>query len=240
MIIGNTLTFALEHHLMEALAENGKTDFYGSLAVWVAGKQFTTHDWETWLTYVHTAVRYFPREHPNFFSDPAFVYVENYETKSAEDFCGLIDFYAFGIGRNYTPTNEEILIGGRLLKHEVGGVFDSPFCDVFPIYIVDIADGTRRIILCDRQNQDAIHECRLPRTEMENTLRDWCVAFEKDSREFADIWKQNNSHWNRVINFFTSYFYRKGLSDELEERKIWELQEKYARKHGLKMPSQEI
>lgn len=129
------------------------------------GKRYTTYDEVTWLSYVHTALRYFPREHPNLFPDPAFVYAENYGMKSAEDFCALIDFYVFGIGRNYTPTNEEIRIGGRLLKHEVGGIFDAPFCNWFPIYLIDLPDGIRRIIPRDRRQSDTLHECRLPRTE---------------------------------------------------------------------------
>jgi len=97
---------------------------------------------------------------------------------------------------------------------------------------------TRRIILLDRRHSDALHECRLPVREMQETMRTWSDAFREDARKFRENWGPGNSHWNRVLRFFSDYFYRKQFSEELEEEKIWELQEKYARKHGLRLPGE--
>lgn len=123
----------------------------------------------------------------------------------------------------------------------MGGIFDAPFCDWFPIYLIDLPNGIRRIILRDRRQSDTLHECRLPRTEMENTLREWCAAFEKDAREFREIWGPFHPRWLRMTAIVANYQYHvRKVSDEMIEKILWDFQEKFAQKHGLKVPSRQI
>ena len=237
MITGNPQTFALEHRLLEFIPTDEGDSFYGSLAVWVAGKRFTTHDWATWLSYVCDSME--GLSHETFPPAPKFTYEKGWENRSAGEICRLVDFWVYGIGRNYEPSDEEIMIGSKIGIHEkIGSGFDAPFCDWFPIYLIDYPDETRRIILRDRRHSDALHESRLPVREMQETMRTWSAAFREDARKFRENWGPGNSHWSRVLRFFSDYFYRKQFSEELEEEKIWELQEKYARKHGLRLPGE--
>ena len=93
MITGNPQTFALEHRLLEFIPTDEGDSFYGSLAVWVAGKRFTTHDWATWLSYVCDSME--GLSHETFPPAPKFTSEKGWENRSAGEICRLVDFWVY-------------------------------------------------------------------------------------------------------------------------------------------------